>query len=289
MPINKETILSVYDDKLTLMQWLKKVEDALKNDTLKDVELLQNGNNVAFKFVFEDSEIITDYLELQANGIAAINYDSTTLQIVVTFTDGTTRVLGPLFDTQSNITVQDLNAVSVTTEKVYADSISVDGDLTSNGSIDASDKVQSDDITARNTISSMERIIDTNGNFRFIEGNLTFEETLIEMSYGKWSLSGTHLMLVIAGTFKANVTVPSLAIIAQASLPAYIAQKIKPVVYQNVDYKTIGTYAEGTSPQSIYTTITINGNALNLRLTTAFTPTQDRTVRIQFDLLIDAE
>lgn len=295
MPINKETILSVYDDKLTLMQWLKKVEDALKNDTLKDVKLLQNGNNVAFKFVFEDSEIITDYIELQANGIKAINYDSTTLQIVVTFTDGTTRVLGPLFDNQSNITVKKLTAQNVTTETINADNISVDGDVNSNGSISASDAVECNDLVGHNTISSMERIVDANDNFRFVEGSGTVNQSSkYENTYNKWSLSGTHLMIVFAGTLLANKTLENQFDMVDITIPQYIFNKIR-VLFGTVsidekDCKFYGAGGSNTDTKNIRLIKTSGRNKVTIRFVNSdYTPTENKTFKIQFDLIIDAE
>lgn len=64
--INYETILSSYDDKLTLMQWLKKVEDALKNASLSSVTISQPADNQAIlTFVFADgSSIVSPTLTL---------------------------------------------------------------------------------------------------------------------------------------------------------------------------------------------------------------------------------
>lgn len=57
--LNYETLLSSYDDRLTLMQWLKKVEDALKNASLNNVELTQvSDEKIILKFVFADGSFI---------------------------------------------------------------------------------------------------------------------------------------------------------------------------------------------------------------------------------------
>lgn len=62
MAINKETIISVFDDKLTLMQWLKSINKALEDAVLTGVEVRQKGN-ATFSFVvnFEDGS------ELESN------------------------------------------------------------------------------------------------------------------------------------------------------------------------------------------------------------------------------
>lgn len=53
--INKETIISVYDEKLTLLQWLKSVNKALDEAVLTNVEIEQRGNaTFVFVFTFED-------------------------------------------------------------------------------------------------------------------------------------------------------------------------------------------------------------------------------------------
>lgn len=57
--INYETILSLFDDKLTLLEYLTKIEQALKNEQLTDITVTQtDASHVYFKFVFEDSTTI---------------------------------------------------------------------------------------------------------------------------------------------------------------------------------------------------------------------------------------
>lgn len=53
--VNLQTVLSVYEDKVTLMQWLKKVEKALKDSVLVSIDTEQvEANKASFVFVFED-------------------------------------------------------------------------------------------------------------------------------------------------------------------------------------------------------------------------------------------
>lgn len=53
--INKETIISAFDEKMTLLQWLKNVEKALIEGILKDVKVVKvNEGLVKFVFTFED-------------------------------------------------------------------------------------------------------------------------------------------------------------------------------------------------------------------------------------------
>lgn len=97
--INWKTILSSFDDKPTLLQWLKIVEKALQNASLESVTAkpTQNGAYV-FEFKFADGSTVTSTpVDLKAKGIEGIeevsdeivgNQTITTLRAY--YTDGTT-------------------------------------------------------------------------------------------------------------------------------------------------------------------------------------------------------
>lgn len=74
--LNYETILSSYDDKMTLMQWLKKVEEALNGASLTGVELKKKGNaTFAWSFDFEDgTHIDTEYVTINEGDSVAEAY-----------------------------------------------------------------------------------------------------------------------------------------------------------------------------------------------------------------------
>jgi len=57
--LNYETILSNFDDKVTLMQWLKKVEEALQDASATGFEVLQTSETTAkFKLTFADGSTL---------------------------------------------------------------------------------------------------------------------------------------------------------------------------------------------------------------------------------------
>ena len=57
--ININTIISSFDEEGTLLKWLKKVEDALKNASLKTVETVTNDDtSFKLKFVFADDTFL---------------------------------------------------------------------------------------------------------------------------------------------------------------------------------------------------------------------------------------
>ena len=132
-------------------------------------------------------------------------------------------------------------------------------------------------------------LVDSKGNPRFVEGNGTPATiTGFTSSYCKWSLSGTHLMLVLAGNFENAVSVSQGSVLATFAVPEFILNKIVPVIGSNIEYKQSAAYSAD------YDTQTINflfRKLTNLIITcnSNITFTKARTFRIQFDLLIDAE
>lgn len=128
MPINKETIISVFNDKLTLEQWLKTINKALDEAVLTGVEINKKGNaTLSFKFTFEDGTFLeTNDLVLQqgesvsnayiqnghlyltlTNGtnldagnvkpVSSFSIDASQ-HLIVNYADGTTQDLGAIFN-----------------------------------------------------------------------------------------------------------------------------------------------------------------------------------------------
>lgn len=61
--IKSGTILSSFDDKITLLQWLKKLEQAIKESNIafvKNIEIIEKGNNTyALAITFEGGDTLT--------------------------------------------------------------------------------------------------------------------------------------------------------------------------------------------------------------------------------------
>ena len=148
--INYETLLSSYDDKLTLMQWLKKVEEALKGASAVSFKVNKRGDaTLTFSVVFEDgSELETDPIilqqgesvqgaairnghliltltngdELDAGNLGAVSGFSINeaQHLIVTYQNGTTQDLGAIFT--GNVTITgNLAAAAVKTASLTSD------------------------------------------------------------------------------------------------------------------------------------------------------------------------
>lgn len=138
--------------------------------------------------------------------------------------------------------------------------------------------------------ATMEDIKDKDGHNRFIEGDIDFEEGVnITKTYGKWALSGTHLLIVLAGTIANGVTIAPDTI-AKIDLPQWIKDKIYPTVSTIVETKSLSLYASDLSSQSspIFLEKYTGSNQISIYFN-GVTATADRALRITFDLLIDNE
>jgi len=185
------------------------------------------------------------------------------------------------------------------TECYFIDTITLSGTdiiLTKGGKtiiINDTNSVSSEGIVSNPT---MENIVDLAGNKRFIEGDLEEGSTPIIFNFAKWSLSGTHLMLVLVGEIPASTTInqtTTLAKISFGNLPKYILDKIIPVIGSNIEIKTINVFSEDTTILTTYD--------VRLGITSDDTPVvfidsgETKTFvnkglfRLQFDLLIDTE
>lgn len=130
-------------------------------------------------------------------------------------------------------------------------------------------------------------LVDANGNSRFIEGDITINEiTGITQTYGKWSLSGTHLMIVVGVALADTTAITSNQELCKIDLPVWVKNKIIPLSSNYVDGKSHSLYSGG---QSLSTILRKNSDNEVYITMGALTLTADRNGRVQYDLLIDNE
>lgn len=139
-------------------------------------------------------------------------------------------------------------------------------------------------------VAIFENIIDKDGNKRFIEGDIELYSTVpegITKLYGKWSLSGSHLLIVLA--FSVSDTTQFAGTIAQIPLPEWIREKLIAIFSNAIDFKPVNLFANNLSSQSVGVYLRkVSDTVVDLYVNT-FTASADRVGRIAFDLLIDNE
>ena len=137
-----------------------------------------------------------------------------------------------------------------------------------------------------------EEIVDKDGHARFIEGDVNIEEiTGVTKTYGKWSLSGSHLMFVLAGNV-ANGTVLPSSVVSWAiitDIPKWIRDKIYPIFSTNVDFKSSIAWDSNWQQQTLLFILQKSGNNIVISQYNGLTLGSDKSFRIQFDLIIDNE
>lgn len=176
----------------------------------------------------------------------------------------------------------------------FADSVTADSDavvITKGGQIISISNANAITKTGDKDGALLSSIVDANGNARFVEGDGELaDDTGITVSYNKWSLSGTHLMVVLAGTIADETALTSNQLLTTYTIPEYIGEKIYEVLYNIIEVKGVNTYASDYTTQSVPIHFRkVSDTSLILRVGSDITLTAERTFRVQFDLLIDTD
>ena len=139
-------------------------------------------------------------------------------------------------------------------------------------------------------VKVFEEIVDKDGHKRFIEGGLDYRTaTGLTFVYGRWSLSGTHLMIVCSGNV-ANATELSAGVLCVTkNLPKWVHDKIVKVFATNsIETKQMSLNADNYSTQNVGVTLQKVTNEIQVYMNSV-TLTADRAFRLVFDILIDNE
>ena len=127
--INDSTMLSSFDDRPTLLEWLKKVEDALKTDTATAVSVENPSvNTYVFKITFADGETLSSGNVVFPDSVKDVSIKNG--HIIVTSVGGNVEDLGVLNPYAEKIIE---NAETNTTE--IGNNVEVGGDLSVQGSV----------------------------------------------------------------------------------------------------------------------------------------------------------
>ena len=145
-------------------------------------------------------------------------------------------------------------------------------------------------LVSQNNLSS---IVDNQGNPRFIEGDISLSESIpegVSKEYGKWSLSGTHLLIVLCLNLADTTTINDGQILAILdNLPDWIYEKISIIAGTTIEYKNFTAYASNGTTQGFNSRIVKVSDTISIRKEVNLTLTADRKVRLSYDILIDSE
>ena len=146
-------------------------------------------------------------------------------------------------------------------------------------------------IEVNSDINTFENIVDKNGHKRFIGNDFPWSGTGLTYTYCHWELSGTHLMIVIAGKIQAGATINAYSLGGNITLPEWIVSKIFPSVNDFVDYVQVHTSVNGITPteniihEYMYK---LNDTTISIKNLYSITAGEDDEVfRIAFDLIIE--
>ena len=133
-------------------------------------------------------------------------------------------------------------------------------------------------------------LVDASGHDRFVEGELTTSSiTDVEFTYKKWSLSGTHLMLVLAFNADVGAQLTANKVLAEANLPSWIVEKIIPTFGIFVEVKSYNL-VDGTWTYTTQSSVALAkyNDVISIRnISNRTIADAKQFTRIAFDLLID--
>lgn len=230
--LNYETLLSSYDDRLTLMQWLKKVEDALKDASAVSFDVVNYGNaTLAFKIDFADgTSIESDKFVLQ-KGDSVQSAAIVNGHLILTLTNGEEIDAGSMFDGDVDISGQ----------------LIVRNDIDCRGDIDASGKITGNEI------------VENMSGYSY--GAATPTGTTIEYNYIGAVKNGNKLTIVVDGKLTPTSTTPWNPSLGWFIMPSSVIDKLVPTDGV-VAFGTIGFYTStmSSTPKQIGSQFIKSGN-----------------------------
>ena len=248
--INDNTILSSFNDRPTLLEWLKKVEEALKDSTITGIELIDKGSNAySLQLSFEDgSNIETEPVTLlQPIKAAAIENGN----LFITLTDGTRIDCGAVGASLGPTIVY--GDFSVTGGNAnFGANVEVDGMLNANGGVIAENVKSGSFLMPKATEEQIDRdlpLVTAKTGEMATNGTISINYAHVRNSNGK-------LSIVVLVSYKCNTDFTKtnngyLFDGFNIFLPASIMSKIFPIESGTDYFRTV--LANSITPFSVNT------------------------------------
>lgn len=215
----------------------------------------------------------TDALHLSIAGYS-VQADGTPLSIIINVIYEWTEYVG-----------YTIKSAKINATKSFAlEDIAIDGDVDVTGDVSITG-----DLEITGDAKIFENIVDKDGNKRFIDivGAVNPLVEGLTGTYCRASLSGTHLLVVLAGTIADESVLTNGMTFATFELPQWIRDKIVPVWSTYIERKSVTLWADDWSSQEDNMSISKVSNGVAIISLTPVTLTKERKFRVQFDLLID--
>lgn len=286
--INYDTIISNFDDKVTLYNWLRKVEEALKNASATNFVVNKKGNaTLSFSITFADGETIEsgDIVLQQGESVDDARIASGILQLHLT--NGTWLTAGNIkpvsnfnIDTNQHLIVNYQDGTSQDLGAIF------NGNVVINGTIKANKFIG---------ITEIETIKDNQNYSRFINGDVLISSGADGLTkvFGRYSLSGTHLQIavLISNETENDITLNTYKSMANCNVPIWLANKIFTMPNSNViEVKTfdIGNRSSLlTIKPGKKAYLEKSGNKLTILAGENITLQPNDFIRISFNLIIE--
>ena len=238
MAINKQTIISAYDEKLTLLQWLKTINKALNEAVLTGVEVRQKGNaTYSFVVTFEDGTELESNEFVLAQGESINGASIRNGHLYLSLTNGDELDAGNLkpvtsfaINENQHLIVNYGDGTSQDLGAIFSGNVNVDGNFTANS------------------------IIENMTGYTFIPVLLDNEHRTLTYTYAGVVKTGNKITFCIDGTITTKDANSSTSF-GRFSIPKSIGDKLFPTTIGEIsnilDIKAITLSATGYSIKQI--------------------------------------
>lgn len=242
--IKYETIISNFDDKTTLYNWLRKVEEALKNASATNFVVNKKGNaTLSFSITFADGTTLEsgDIVLQQGESVDQARIASGILQLHLT--NGTWLTAGNIkpvsnfsIDANQHLIVNYQDGTSQDLGAIFNGNITISGDLAVTGDI-TGPKVDCTLVTGDEIVEKMTGYTPYKGG------------TSAGFSYDYIGIckNGNKLTFVLSGSFTPTAQTPSSVTIASIYVPAEVASKLVNNGLGALEYNVMRFYKDFTT------------------------------------------
>lgn len=248
--INLQSIISLFDDKPTLLKWLKKVEAALAASVLTSVGVNQVGEDVTLTFNFEDGTNIVATAFKFNKQITAANIENG--HLIFTFADGSTEDAGNLFNgdvtLEGNIAAVGVQATGTGVKTsviqqndesgidVFASEVNFNNDVSAGGTIASESVIKTPALTSdENEISAQKPVVEVMTGYSFTKSSLE-AWTPIYVSVCK---NANKITFVVVGSVAKTENTPSQVNLGQFTIPNVIGAKLFPFAGSTLDKRNV--------------------------------------------------